>query len=210
LEVETLKVVGMGLIEFVKVSGPYLVAVLGTYLGYLGNKSAKEISLKVAEMQNDKDLSVQKENHKFEDGKRISEYRKDLVDRIVKELEPTYSNSLALIKSYYSICGFGEPFNEGKFNTLIKDRFFSTGQLENQLETERSLSRASAYISIIADMNISVEMINLRKVICDCNGVVEWDGENWGRSHTQKVTELMQELQIVYLALFVKLGKSLA
>jgi hypothetical protein len=210
LDVENLKAVAMGLIELVKVSGPYLVAVLGTYLGYLGNKSAKEISLKVAEMQNDKDLSVQRENHKFEDGKRISEYRKDLVDRIIKELEPTYSNSLALIKSYHSICGFKEPFNQVKFNTVIRDRFFSTDQLEVQLETERSLSRASAYISIIADMNISVEMINLQKVIRDCNGVIEWDGKKWGESHTQKVTYLMQELQMVYLALFVKLGKSLA
>jgi hypothetical protein len=210
LQVETLKAVGMGLIELVKVSAPYLVAALGTYLGYLGSKSATEISLKVAEMQNDKDLSVQRENHKFEDGKRISEYRKDLVDRIVKELEPTYSNSLALIKAYYSICAFDESFNKNKFNTFIRDRFFSTGKLETQLETERSLSRASAYISIIADKNISEEMINLQNAIFECNRVIEWDGGNWGESHTKEVNDLMQSLQVVYLALFVKLGKSLA
>ena len=148
MEIETLEIIGSGVVEFVKAAGPYLVAVLGAFFGYLGSRSAKEITLKVAEMQNEKDLSVQRENHKFEDGKRISEYRKDLIDRIVKELEPTYSNALSLIKSYYSLCGFGERFDKVKFDTLIRDRFFNAGQLETQLETERALSRASAYISI--------------------------------------------------------------
>lgn len=209
MEIETLKALGSWTIEFVKVAGPYLVAVLGAIFGYLGNRNAKEISLKVAEMQNQKDLSVQKENHKFEDGKRIAEYRKDLIDRIVKELEPTYSNALSLIKSYYSLCGFEEGFNEAKFNTFIRDRFFNAGQLETQVETERALSRASAYVSIIADMNISVEMVNLQNAICECNEIVQWDGDSWGEEHTREVKGLMQKLQMAYLALFVKLGKSL-
>lgn len=75
MDADIWKSAGNGLIELVKVSGPYIVAVLGALFGYLGNKNAKEISIRVAELQSEKDLSIQRENHRFEDGKRISKLK---------------------------------------------------------------------------------------------------------------------------------------
>ncbi len=207
MDYEFWKSAGAGLIELVKVSGPYIVAILGSFFGYWGNRNAKEISIKVAELQNEKDLSLQRENHRFEDGKRISEIKKDIIDRVVKELEPVYSNTLLLVKSYYSMCSSGEPFNSQLFNKLIRDKFFA--DVEPMEEANSAMARVSAYVSILADANMTLELINLQNCILECTGVIEWNGENWGDEHTEKVRKLMEQLQLTYMGLFIKLGKSL-
>ncbi|MBE8573532.1 MULTISPECIES: hypothetical protein [unclassified Vibrio] len=160
MDVEFWKLIGNGFIELVKVSGPYFVAVLGAIFGYLGNKNAKEISIKVAELQSDKDLSLQRETHRFEDGKRVAEIKKDIIDRVVKELEPIYSNTLSLIKAYYSMCSSGDSFNKKLFDQMIRDRFFADVKL--QVEADSALARVSAYVSILADANMSMELIKLQ------------------------------------------------
>lgn len=195
------------MIELVKVSGPYIVAILGALFGYLGNRNAKEISIKVAEFQSEKDLSLQRENHRFEDGKRISEIKKDVIDGIIKELEPVYSNTLLLVKSYYSMCSSGDDFNKPLFEKHIRDRFFA--DVKPQDEANSAMARVSAYVSILADANMTVELITLQSCILECTGVVEWDGNNWGEEHTEKVGKLMEQLQLSYMGLFIKLGKSL-
>ena len=201
------KLLGAGLIELVKVYGPYVVAILGAFLGYLGNRNAKDISIKVAQLQNEKDLSMQRENHRFEDGKRISEIKKDVIDRVIKELEPVYSNTLLLVKSYYSMCSLGEPFNQQLFDTLIRDEFFA--DVKPLDEANSAMARVSAYVSILADANMTLELINLQNCILECTGVIEWDDKNWGEEHTEKVKKLMDQLQLTYMGLFIKLGKSL-
>ncbi|MEH0802611.1 hypothetical protein H4F28_08320 [Vibrio alginolyticus] len=207
MDVEFWKLIGKGFIELVKVSGPYFVAVLGAIFGYLGNKNAKEISIKVAELQSDKDLSLQRETHRFEDGKRVAEIKKDIIDRVVKELEPIYSNTLSLIKAYYSMCSSGDSFNQKLFDQMIRDRFFADVKL--QVEADSALARVSAYVSILADANMSMELIKLQNCISACTGVVEWDDTNWGDKHSEKVRKLMEEIQFTYMALFIKLGKSI-
>ncbi|HCG6558196.1 hypothetical protein [Vibrio alginolyticus] len=207
MDVEFWKLIGKGFIELVKVSGPYFVAVLGAIFGYLGNKNAKEISIKVAELQSDKDLSLQRETHRFEDGKRVAEIKKDIIDRVVKELEPIYSNTLSLIKAYYSMCSSGDSFNKKLFDQMIRDRFFADVKL--QVEADSALARVSAYVSILADANMSMELIKLQNCISACTGVVEWDDTNWGDKHSEKVRKLMEEIQFTYMALFIKLGKSI-
>ena len=207
MDVEFWKLIGKGFIELVKVSGPYFVAVLGAIFGYLGNKNAKEISIKVAELQSDKDLSLQRETHRFEDGKRVAEIKKDIIDRVVKELEPIYSNTLSLIKAYYSMCSSGDSFNKKLFDQMIRDRFFADVNL--QVEADSALARVSAYVSILADANMSMELIKLQNCISACTGVVEWDDTNWGDKHSEKVRKLMEEIQFTYMALFIKLGKSI-
>jgi len=207
LDLEFWKLIGKGFIELVKVSGPYVVAVLGAVFGYLGNKNAKEISIKVAELQSDKDLSLQRETHRFEDGKRVAEIKKDIIDRVVKELEPIYSNTLSLIKAYYSMCSSGDSFNKKLFDEMIRDRFFADVKLQD--EADSALARVSAYVSILADANMSMELIKLQNCISACTGVVEWDGTNWGDEHSEKVRKLMEEIQLTYMALFIKLGKSI-
>jgi hypothetical protein len=159
LDTEFWKSAGNGLIELVKVTGPYVVAVLGTLFGYLGNKNAKEISIKVAELQSEKELSLQKENHRFEDGKRIVEIKKDVIDRIIKELEPIYSNALMLVKSYYSLCSSGDPFNKQMFDKVIRDRFFS--DLNSPDDANSAMARVFAYANILADADISFELYSL-------------------------------------------------
>jgi hypothetical protein len=207
LDCEFWKLAGNGLIELVKVSGPYIVAILGAFLGYLGSRNAKEISIKVAELQEEKDLSLQRENHRFEDGKRIAEIKKDIIDRIIKELEPVYSNTLLLVKSYYSMCSSEEPFNKQLFDELIKDRFFADVQLVD--EANSAMARVSAYVSILADENMTIDLINMQNCILECTGVVEWNDQNWGVEHTGNVKKLMEKLQLTYMGLFIKLGKSL-
>lgn len=207
MDVEFWKLIGKGFIELVKVSGPYFVAVLGAIFGYLGNKNAKEISIKVAELQSDKDLSLQRETHRFEDGKRVAEIKKDIIDRVVKELEPIYSNTLSLIKAYYSMCSSGDSFNKKLFDQMIRDRFFADVNL--QVEADSALARVSAYVSILADANMSMELIKLQNCISACTGVVEWDDTNWGDKHSEKVRKLIEEIQFTYMALFIKLGKSI-
>ena len=207
MDVEFWKLIGKGFIELVKVSGPYFVAVLGAIFGYLGNKNAKEISIKVAELQSDKDLSLQRETHRFEDGKRVAEIKKDIIDRVVKELEPIYSNTLSLIKAYYSMCSSGDSFNKKLFDQMIRDRFFADVKL--QVEADSALARVSAYVSILADANMSMELIKLQNCISACTGVAEWDDTNWGDKHSEKVRKLMEEIQFTYMALFIKLGKSI-
>ena len=207
MDLEFWKLIGKGFIELVKVSGPYVVAVLGAVFGYLGNKNAKEISIKVAELQSDKDLSLQRETHRFEDGKRVAEIKKDIIDRVVKELEPIYSNTLSLIKAYYSMCSSGDSFNKKLFDEMIRDRFFADVKLQD--EADSALARVSAYVSILADANMSMELIKLQNCISACTGVVEWDGTNWGDEHSEKVRKLMEEIQLTYMALFIKLGKSI-
>ena len=207
MDVEFWKLIGKGFIELVKVSGPYFVAVLGAIFGYLGNKNAKEISIKVAELQSDKDLSLQRETHRFEDGKRVAEIKKDIIDRVVKELEPIYSNTLSLIKAYYSMCSSGDSFNKKLFDQMIRDRFFADVKL--QVEADSALARVSAYVSILADANMSMELIKLQNCISACTGVVEWDDTNWGDKHSEKVRKLIEEIQFTYMALFIKLGKSI-
>lgn len=207
MDYEFWKAAGNGLIELVKVSGPYVVAILGAFFGYLGNRNAKEISIKVAELQSEKDLSLQRENHRFEDGKRISGIKKDVIDRVINELEPVYSNTLFLVKSYYSMCSSGEPFNKPLFNQLIRDRFFA--DVKPQDEANSAMARVSAYVSILADTNMTLELISLQNCILECTGVVEWDDVNWGTEHTVKVKKLMEQLQLTYMGLFIKLGKSL-
>ena len=195
------------MIELVKVSGPYIVAILGAVFGYLGSKNAKEISIKVAELQSEKDVSLQREAHRFEDGKRVAEIKKDIIDRIVKELEPIYSNTLSLTKAYYSMCSSSEPFNKALFDKMIRDRFFLDIKLQEQADS--ALARVSAYVSILADANMSMELIKLQNCISECTGVVEWDDKNWGIQHSEKVENLMKEIQLSYMGLFVKLGKSI-
>ena len=207
MDAEFWKSAGNGLIELVKVSGPYIVAILGALFGYWSNKNAKEISIKVAELQAEKDLSIQRENHRFEDGKRIAEIKKDIIDRIINELEPVYSNTLMLVKSYYSMCSSGQSFNKSLFDQLIRDRFFA--DVKPQDEANSALARVSAYVSILADVNMTFELINLQNCILECTGVVEWDDKNWGDDHTERVKELMDQLQLNYIGLFIKLGKSL-
>lgn len=207
MDVEFWKLVGKGMIELVKVSGPYIVAILGAVFGYLGSKNAKEISIKVAELQAEKDVNLQREAHSFEDGKRVAEIKKDIIDRVVKELEPIYSNTLSLIKAYYSMCSSGEPFNNELFNKMIGDRFFADIKLQEQADS--ALARVSAYVSILADANMSMELIKLQNYISDCTSVVEWDDKNWGETHSEKVKKLMEEIQLSYMGLFIKLGKSI-
>jgi hypothetical protein len=207
LDTEFWKSAGNGLIELVKVTGPYVVAILGAVFGYLGNRNAKDISIKVAELQNEKELSLQRENHRFEDGKRISEIKKDVIDRIIKELEPVYSKTLMLLKSYYSMCSSDEPFDKPLFDKLIKDRFFLDVQPMD--EANSALARVSAYVSILADATMSLEYISLHNCILECTGVVEWDDQNWGIDHTNEVRILMDKLQLTYMGLFIRLGKSL-
>jgi len=207
LDYEFWKSVGAGLIEMIKVSGPYIVAILGALFGYLGNRNAKEISIKVAALQNEKDLSLQRENHRFEDGKRISEIKKDIIDRVVKELEPVYSDTLLLVKSYYSMCSSGDQFNSQLFDKLIRDKFFA--DVEPMEEANSAMARVSAYVNILADANMTLELVNLQNCILECTGVVEWNGDNWGKDHSEKVRKLMEQLQLNYMGLFIKLGKSL-
>ena len=207
MDAEFWKSAGNGMIDLVKVSGPYIVAILGGVFGYWGNKNAKEISIKVAELQSEKELSIQRENHRFEDGKRIAEIKKDIIDRIINELEPVYSNALMLVKSYYSMCGSGEPFDKSLFDRLIRDRFFV--DVKPQDEANSALARISAYVSILADANMTSELINLQNCILECTGVVERDDKNWGADHTERVGKLMEQLQLNYMGLFIKLGKSL-
>ena len=64
-------------------------------------------------------------------------------------------------------------------------------------------------MSILADANMTLELINLQNCILECTGVVEWDDVNWGAEHTEKVRKLMEQLQLTYMGLFIKLGKSL-
>ena len=85
---------------------------LGAIFGYLGSKNAKEISIKVAELQAEKDVNLQREAHRFEDGKRVAERKKDIVDRVIKELEPIHSNTLSLVKAHYAMCSSGEPLKK--------------------------------------------------------------------------------------------------
>lgn len=207
LDVEFWKLIGKGLIELVKVAGPYVVAVLGAVFGYLGNKNAKEISIKVPELQNDKDLSLQRETHRFEDGKRVAEIKKDIIDLVVKELEPIYSNTLSLIKAYYSMCSCGDSFNKPLFDQMIRDRFFVDVELQERADS--ALARVSAYVSILADANMSMDLIKLQNCISECTGVVEWNDTNWGDEHSEEVRKLMEEIQLTYMALFIKLGKSI-
>ncbi|OOF01654.1 hypothetical protein BZG79_15155, partial [Salinivibrio sp. MA427] len=161
----------------------YVVAVLGAIFGYLGNKNAKEISIKVAELQSEKDLSLQRETHRFEDGKRMAEIKKDIIDQVVKELEPIYSNTLSLIKAYYSMCSSGDSFNKQLFDQRIRDRFFADVKLQD--EADSALARVSAYVSILADANMSMELIKLQNCISVCTGIVEWDDTNWGEEHSE-------------------------
>ncbi|HHF0540041.1 hypothetical protein, partial [Vibrio alginolyticus] len=209
MEIEALKTIGKGLIDLINASGPYAVALVGAYFGYLGNKSAKEMSLKVTEMQIDKDLNVQRESHKFESKKVVSQYKRELIDKIVKELEPMFTRTVGLIKSYHALCAYDEPFNQEKFRILIQDRFFNVDDLDKQSENDRAFTCVLAYTSLISDANISVEVLKLQDAISQCVMVVEWDGENWGEEHTQKVNNLMSNLQASYMKLFISLGKSL-
>ena len=207
LDLEFWKLAGKGMIELVKVCGPYIVAILGAVFGYLGSKNAKEISIKVAELQAEKDVNLQREAHRFEDGKRVAEIKKDIVDRVIKELEPIYSNTLSLVKAYYAMCSSGEPFKKELFDKMIRDKFFV--DIEPQIQADSALARVSAYVSILADADMTMELFKLQTCIADCAGVVEWDGENRGDEHSEKVKKLMNEIQISYMALFIKLGKSI-
>jgi len=207
LDLEFWKMIGKGLIEFVKVSGPYVVAVLGAVFGYLGNENAKKISIKVVELQSEKELSLQREIHRFEEGRRVAEIKKDIIDQVIKELEPVYSNTLSLIKAYYSMCSSGDYFNKQLFNEMIRDRFFADVKLQD--EADSALARVSAYVNILADANMSMELIKLQNCISACTDVVEWNDINWGNEHSEKVKGLMDEIQLTYMALFIKLGKSI-
>jgi hypothetical protein len=197
------------ILEFIKILSPLFSGVLVGCFSYLAHKYNRETTLKNTKIQNDKDLNVQKENQTFEERKRILEYKKDLVIHVVKELEPIYSNSLALIKSYYSICSSKAPFDKNTFDLLIKNRFFNIDEYEFEVEIQRGLSRASAYISLIADFDISEEMINLENAMNSSISVVEFDDTNWNEGHSKKVLKIMQDLQGAYTLLFIKIGSSL-
>lgn len=207
LDLEFWKLVGKGMIELIKVCGPYIVAILGAVFGYLGSKNAKDISIKVAELQAEKDVNLQREAHRFEDGKRVAEIKKDIIDRVVKELEPIYSNTLSLIKAYYAMCSCGETFKKPLFDQMIRDRFFADIKLQDQADS--ALARVSAYVCILADANMTVELFKLQNCISECIGAVEWHDNNWGEEHSEKVRNLMDEIQISYMSLFIKLGKSI-
>ena len=90
---------------------------------------------------------------------------------------------------------------------MIRDKFFV--DIEPQVQADSTLARVSACVSILADADMTMELFKLQTCIADCAGVVEWDGENRGDEHSEKVKKLMNEIQISYMALFIKLGKSI-
>ena len=105
------------------------------------------------------------------------------------------------------MCSSGEAFNSQLFNKRIRDRFFA--DVAPMEEANSAMARVSAYVSILADANMTFELINLQNCILECTGVVEWNGENWGKQHSEKVRKLMEQLQLTYMGFFIKLGKSL-
>ena len=188
------------LIELVKVSGPYIVAILGTLFGYLQSKRASNTQEKIAKLTQEKDLSITKLQFALNESQENRKNTRLILEKLEESYSPLYAKVESIMHSYLGIVANEKPRSEilNSLNELVVNEYIELSPMYRN----SVLAKGIAFCQVLKNHNAYEIVVKLEGKITRALGLLDFSGNSCGEVHFNELKEARKEYQLLYASLF--------
>ncbi len=192
----------LDLIEIIKASGPYIVAVASTIFAYLQSRKASSTQEKIAETNKEKDLLLVQMQNAHASAKDNHQRNQTTIYRLQEIYSPLYAKLLATAHIYQGLTTEVRAADKIKVDL---EKFVADDYMALSIEYRKSvLAEAIALCQMLDDHKAYEIAVSLDNSATEALSLFDFSGKSCGADFTSKFQSALRNLSLLYVSFFYR------